>query len=219
MIATRDGRHLRLGDVATVASGASDRRGFAALNGEAVVGFQVMKTKAASDVDVETAVAKAVAALAKEQPGVSYRLVSSGAKNTRESFDATVATLLEGMLLAAVVVFMFLRDWRATLIAAVAMPISLVPTFAVIHWLGYSLNMLSLLALTLVIGVLVDDAIVEVENIQKGCRPAPRPGAPRWKGPTRLAWRWWPPPWPLPWCFCPLPLWVAMPGRTSASSG
>ncbi len=167
VIATRDGRHLRLGDVATVASGASDRRGFAALNGEAVVGFQVMKTKAASDVDVERAVAKAVAALAKEQPGVSFQLVSSGAKNTRDSFDATVATLLEGMLLAAVVVFMFLRDWRATVIAAVAMPISLIPTFAVIHWLGYSLNMLSLLALTLVIGVLVDDAIVEVENIQK----------------------------------------------------
>ncbi|MFE1573582.1 efflux RND transporter permease subunit [Comamonas odontotermitis] len=167
VIATRDGRHLRLSDVATVASGASDRRGFAVLNGEAVVGFQVMKTKAASDVNVESAVAQAVAKLAKEYPGVTFQLVSSGAKNTRESFDATVYTLLEGMLLAAVVVFMFLRDWRATVIAAVAMPISLIPTFAVIHALGYSLNMLSLLALTLVIGVLVDDAIVEVENIQK----------------------------------------------------
>lgn len=167
VIATRDGRHLRLSDVATVASGASDRRGFAVLNGEAVVGFQVMKTKAASDVNVESAVADAVAKLAKEHPGVAFQLVSSGAKNTRASFDATVYTLLEGMLLAAAVVLVFLRDWRATVIAAVAMPISLIPTFAVIHALGYSLNMLSLLALTLVIGVLVDDAIVEVENIQK----------------------------------------------------
>nr|WP_264293966.1 efflux RND transporter permease subunit [Diaphorobacter aerolatus] len=167
VIATRDGRHLRLSDVATVASGASDRRGFAVLNGEPVVGFQVMKTKAASDVSVEEAVGAAVAKLSQEHPHVSFKLVTSGAKNTRESFDATVHTLLEGMLLAAVVVFMFLRDWRATVIAAVAMPISLIPTFAVIHALGYTLNMLSLLALTLVIGVLVDDAIVEVENIQK----------------------------------------------------
>lgn len=167
VIATRDGRHLRLSDVATVASGASDRRGFATLNGEGVVGFQVMKTKAASDVNVERSVHGAIAKLAQENPGVSFQLVSSGAKNTRQSFDATVYTLLEGMLLAAVVVFLFLRDWRATVIAAVAMPISLIPTFAVINALGYSLNMLSLLALTLVIGVLVDDAIVEVENIQK----------------------------------------------------
>lgn len=167
VIATRDGRHLRLSDVATVASGASDRRGFAILNGEPVVGFQVMKTKAASDVSVEETVGAAIARLSREHPQVSFQLVASGAKNTRESFDATVHTLLEGMLLAAVVVFMFLRDWRATLIAAVAMPISLIPTFAVIHALDYSLNMLSLLALTLVIGVLVDDAIVEVENIQK----------------------------------------------------
>ncbi|WP_052224103.1 efflux RND transporter permease subunit [Comamonas testosteroni] len=105
--------------------------------------------------------------LSLERPDVTYHLIVSTATNTKQNFDATVTTLIEGIALAAIVVFIFLRDWRSTLISAVAMPLSLIPTFAVIHLLGFTLNMLSLLGLTLVIGVLVDDAIVEVENIQK----------------------------------------------------
>ena len=94
---------------------------------------------------------------------------------TRAGFIATWHTLLEGMLLAALVVFLFLRDWRSTLITAVAMPVSLIPTFFFMNMLGFSLNMVTLLGLTLVIGILVDDAIVEIENIEKrvyrGLRP------------------------------------------------
>jgi|TARA_R100000501_G_scaffold18498_1_gene39536 HAE1 family hydrophobic/amphiphilic exporter-1 len=166
-IPTATGREVRLSDVATVASGAAERRGFASLNGNSVVGFQVMKTKAASDVAVADAIEEATAELAAAHPGVDFTRVLSTATSTQNSFTATLHALIEGMALAALVVFLFLRDWRATAIAAVAMPISLIPTFFAMDLMGFSLNMITLLALTLVIGILVDDAIVEIENIQK----------------------------------------------------
>lgn len=164
---TVGGRDVRLTDVATVASGAAERRGFAELNGNSVVGFQVTKTKQASDVAVANGIAAGTAKLAQQYPGVTFKRILSTADSTQASFTATLHALIEGMALAALVVFFFLRNWRATLIAAVAMPISLIPTFAAMSWMGFSLNMITLLALTLVIGILVDDAIVEIENIQK----------------------------------------------------
>lgn len=167
VIPTGDGRQIRLSDVATIASGAAERSAFAQVNGDAVVAFQVMKTKEASDVTVEDNAANAVAELQSAYPNVKFRKILSTAKNTRNSFSATVHTLIEGMILAAVVVFFFLRDWRSTIIAALSMPLSLIPTFAAMAYLGFSLNLITLLALTLVIGILVDDAIVEIENIQK----------------------------------------------------
>jgi HAE1 family hydrophobic/amphiphilic exporter-1 len=113
--------------------------------------------------------------LLKAHEGVSITKILSRVDQTRAGFIATWHTLLEGMLLAALVVFIFLRDWRSTLITAIAMPVSLVPTFFFMSMLGFSLNMVTLLGLTLVIGILVDDAIVEIENIEKrvyrGLRP------------------------------------------------
>lgn len=167
VIPSLNGRTVQLSDVATVSSGAAERRGFASLNGQSVVGFQVKKTKAASDVAVADAITSATIQLAKDYPDVTFERIVSTATSTQNSFTATLSALIEGMILAAIVVFLFLRNWRATLIAAAAMPISLIPTFAVMSWMGFSLNMITLLALTLVIGILVDDAIVEVENIQK----------------------------------------------------
>lgn len=167
VVPTGDGRQIRLGDVATVASGAAERTAFAELNGQSVVAFQVMKTTAASDVSVEESADAAIAELEETHPNVEFRKIISTAQNTRNSFTATTHTLMEGMFLAAIVVFMFLREWRSTVIAALAMPLSLIPTFAAMALLGFSLNMLTLLALTMVVGILVDDAIVEVENIQK----------------------------------------------------
>ena len=103
-----------------------------------------------------------------------HKIVSQ-VDETRNAFAATLDTLLEGMVLAALVVWLFLRDWRATAITAVAMPVSLIPTFAFMSLSGFSLNTVTLLGLTLVIGILVDDAIVEIENIEKrvytGIRP------------------------------------------------
>ena len=161
------GRFVRLSQVADVGDGAAEQRRFARLNGRPAVSFQVNKTKEASDVQVEDAVRKAVATLAKDHPEVRFDLVVSTVTETRNSFHETQNVLLEGMVLAAIVVFLFLKNWRATAIAAVAMPLSLIPTFWVMSMFGFSLNVVTLLALTLVIGILVDDAIVEIENIEK----------------------------------------------------
>ncbi len=176
-IPTSTGRFVRLSDVADVGDGAAEERGFASLNGRPVVGFQVAKTKDASEVSTEDNVDQAIKGLEKTYPGVRIEKIVSRVDNTRASFSATEHTLIEGMLLAALVVWLFLRDWRATAITAVAMPASLIPTFAFMRLADFSLNLITLLALTLVIGILVDDAIVEIENIEKrvstGMRPFP----------------------------------------------
>ncbi len=161
------GRYIRLDDVATVADGTAEQRSFARLDGHPAVAFQVSRTSGASEVSVEAAVQRAIAKLAVDHPGVSITEVVSTVRQTRNSYVATIHALIEGMILAALVVLIFLRDWRATVITALAMPLSLIPTFAVMHLLGFSLNIITLLALTLVIGILVDDAIVEIENIEK----------------------------------------------------
>ena len=169
------GRFVRLSDVAEIGDGSSEVQGFARLDDRPVVGFQVMKTRDSSDITVEDNVDKAIKKLEHDHPDVKFTKVLSTVDNTRQNFTATLHTLLEGMLLAAVVVFLFLKDWRATLITAIAMPVSLIPTFAAMTIFGFSLNTITLLALTLVIGILVDDAIVEIENIQKRVNAGARP--------------------------------------------
>lgn len=166
-ISLGNGRTVRLGEIARVDDAAAEPRGFALLNGKPVVALQVFKTKAASEVQVDDRVRAEIAAIGAERPDLRLTRLASTVEETRASYKATEHMLLEGMVLAALVVAFFLRDWRATLIAAVAMPLSLIPTFWVMSLLGFSLNIVSLLALTLVIGILVDDAIVEVENIAK----------------------------------------------------
>ncbi len=174
-IPTGQGRFVKLTDVAQVGDGASESRGFARFNNRPVVGFQVMKTRDSSDVTVDDGVIVALDKLQKASPGVKFVRIFSSVDETRASFEATKHVLLEGMLLAAIVVFAFLRDWRSTLITAFAMPVSLIPTFFIMHLLGFSLNVVTLLALTLVVGILVDDAIVEIENIEKRVAQGLRP--------------------------------------------
>jgi HAE1 family hydrophobic/amphiphilic exporter-1 len=159
--------YVRLSDVAEVGDGASEVRNFARLDGRPAVSFVVNKTRDSSEVQTEEGVVKAIERLAAEHKDVTFTKVISTVDATRDSYTATVHVLVEGMLLAALVVFIFLKNWRATLITALAMPLSLLPTFAVVHAFGFSLNIITLLALTLVIGILVDDAIVEIENIEK----------------------------------------------------
>jgi HAE1 family hydrophobic/amphiphilic exporter-1 len=175
MISTGPGRFVRLGDVADVGDGSAEVRGFAELDGRPTVGFQVSKTKNASEVSTEDNVDRAIKGIEKANPGVHINKIVSRVDQTRASFSATEETLVEGMLLAALVVWLFLRDWRATAVTAIAMPASLIPTFAFMALAGFSLNTVTLLGLTLVIGILVDDAIVEIENIEKrvfmGMRP------------------------------------------------
>ena len=161
------GRYVRLTDIAEVGDGFAEQRRFSRLNGRPVVAFQVNKTKESSDVFVERLVTDKVKEIAAKNPLIQITPIVSTVDETRHSYAATVDVLLEGMVLAAIVVWLFLRNWRATIVAAVAMPLSLAPTFGVMMLLGFSLNVITLLGLTLVIGILVDDAIVEIENIEK----------------------------------------------------
>ena len=169
------GRFIKLTDVAQVGDGSAETRGFARYNNRPVVGFQVMKTRDSSDVEVDDGVIESLETLQKAHPNVKFVRIFSSVDETRASFEATKHVLLEGMLLAALVVLIFLRDWRSTLITAFAMPVSLIPTFFVMNWFGFSLNVVTLLALTLVVGILVDDAIVEIENIEKRVAQGLRP--------------------------------------------
>jgi HAE1 family hydrophobic/amphiphilic exporter-1 len=174
-IPTGGGQYVRLSDVADIGDGESEPRGFARLNNRPAVGFQVLKTTNASEVQVEGRVVSAVAKLQRRYPNIQFTKIVSTVDNTRASYQATLRTMIEGMLLAALVVWLFLRDWRATAITAIAMPVSLIPTFAVMVILHFSLNVVTLLGLTLVIGILIDDAIVEIENIQKRVQAGARP--------------------------------------------
>jgi hydrophobic/amphiphilic exporter-1 (mainly G- bacteria), HAE1 family len=171
------GRFVRLSDVADVGDGAAEERGFALLDGRPVVGFEVSKTKVSSEVSTEDNVDAAIKRLNAQNPNIRIYKIVSEVDQTRSAFSATLHTLLEGMALAALVVWLFLRDWRATAVTAVAMPVSLIPTFAFMSLAGFSLNTVTLLGLTLVIGILVDDAIVEIENIEKRVYTGMRPFA------------------------------------------
>jgi HAE1 family hydrophobic/amphiphilic exporter-1 len=169
------GRYARLRDVADVGDGSAEERGFSMLDGRPVASFQISKTKGFSDVAVEKAVLKSIAKLKADHPEVTFTEILSTVKETRQSYESTVHVLIEGMALAALVVLLFLREWRATAISAIAMPLSLIPTFALMAVFNFSLNVVTLLALTLVVGILVDDAIVEIENIQKRIERGARP--------------------------------------------
>ncbi|MGC5700444.1 efflux RND transporter permease subunit [Pseudomonas sp. NFXW11] len=174
-IALAEGRWARLEELARVHDGASQARSQARLDGEEVVGFAVFRAKGSSDTQVAAAVQATIARLQQQHPDLEIRPLWSSVDYTLASYDATLMTLIEGALLTVLVVFIFLRNWRATLVAAIALPLSILPTFAVMALLGYSLNSITLLALTLVIGILVDDAIVEIENIERHLDQGKRP--------------------------------------------
>jgi hydrophobic/amphiphilic exporter-1 (mainly G- bacteria), HAE1 family len=174
-ITLRDGRAVRLADLGEVRDGVADQVQDAFVDNERVVAFQVVRGIGSSSVDVARLVDQAVAKVGAAHPGVQLALFSSTVEFTKESYYASIEALVLGALLAVVVVWWFLRDWRATLISAVAMPLSVIPTFFFMSWLGFSLNLITLLGLSLVVGILVDDAIVEVENIVRHMRMGKTP--------------------------------------------
>ncbi|HET6474187.1 MAG TPA: efflux RND transporter permease subunit [Pseudomonadales bacterium] len=165
-----DGRHLRLDQIATISDTIADRSQLALLDGQPVVCVQVMRSRGTSAITVADAVTKAIEKIGETNPSVKFTLVNDNVTMIRQEYNASMNMLWEGAVLAIAVVFLFLRDWRATLVSASALPLSIVPTFAAMYWLGFSMNTVTLLALSLVIGLLVDDAIVEVENIVRHLR-------------------------------------------------
>lgn len=174
-IALPDGRKAKLSELAMISDSHADVRSRTRLNGREVLGFQVYRSKGSSDTVVATGVENALAQLAAQYPDIRISEVYNSVNTTKENYDVAITTLLEGAALTVLVVFLFLRSWRATLVAAVALPLSILPTFAVMSLLGYTLNSISLLAITLVIGILVDDAIVEIENIENHLHQGKRP--------------------------------------------
>ena len=173
--ATSVATSVRLDQIATVSDTSEERFAFAALNGKPVVGFQVMRQIGSSEVSVAAAVRAAVKTFTANHPQVQITEVIETVTPTQDNYDGSMHLLYEGAVLAVVVVWLFLRDWRATFVSAVALPLSIIPTFIVMYLLGYTLNLITLLSLSLVVGVLVDDAIVEVENIVRHLRMGKTP--------------------------------------------
>ena len=169
-ISISGGRIIRLGDVATVVDGTSEQRSLARLNGREATAFYIQKARGASEVTAMDRVLAEVAKISKENPRVKIELFDDNVKYTRQQYKASIRALVEGAVLAVLVVFIFLRDWRATLISALAIPLSCIPAFFFMDAMDFTLNGLSLLALSLVAGILVDDAIVEIENIVRHMR-------------------------------------------------
>ncbi len=162
-----DGRHVRLDQVARVLDTVAEPRALAEQDGRRVVAFEVFRTRGAGEIDVANGARAAMEQLKKENPKLIITEVIDNSFSVEENFDASMHMLYEGALLAVLVVWWFLRDWRATLIAAAALPLSVIPAFLGQYLFGYTLNTVTLLSLALVIGVLVDDAIVEIENISR----------------------------------------------------
>jgi hydrophobe/amphiphile efflux-1 (HAE1) family protein len=164
-IALPGGRTVRLADLADVRDGTGEQRTITRLNGREVTSFGVFKAKGASDVTTMEAVEKVLKQIETEHPKIKLTQTFTSVTYTKEQYDGAIHAMIEGAFLAVVVVWFFLRDWRATMIAAVAIPLSVIPAFWFMELMGFTLNTLSLLALSLVAGILVDDAIVEIENI------------------------------------------------------
>ncbi len=162
-----NGGWVRLDEIGSVEDTHADRTSVAYLNGTPVIAVEIKRSKGHSDLAVTEAVRAALDEFMADHPEVSLSEAYNTAIPVEENYDASMTMLYEGAILAVVVVFLFLRDWRATFIAATALPLSIIPTFLVMDFMGYSLNTVTLLALSLVVGILVDDAIVEVENIDR----------------------------------------------------
>jgi multidrug efflux pump subunit AcrB len=164
------GRTIKLADVAEVTDGYSEQTRMSFLRGKQVVTFGMSRARGASDVTVFDGAVAEMAKIEKENPGIKFLEMFNGVEYTKGQYKSSMASMIEGALLAIVVVFLFLRDWRATIISSIAIPLSAIPTFWFLDLMGFTLNTMSLLALGLVAGVLVDDAIVEIENIVRHMR-------------------------------------------------
>lgn len=164
-IPVSDGKYVRLNQVATIVDSHAERTQLALLNGEAVVGFKIYRAKGFDEADIESGVQEVVKSLKEEHTDLELLQINNKVTRTIDQYKGSMQMLYEGAILAVLVVWFFLRDWRATMIAATALPLSIIPTYAAMYWLGYSLNTLTLLAQAVVVGILVDDAIVEIENI------------------------------------------------------
>jgi multidrug efflux pump subunit AcrB len=169
-IAVGGGRTVKLADVADVRDMYGEQRNLSMMNGRQVTSFSMAKAKGASDVTVYDEAMKVLDKLQKQNPKIKFKQLYTSVEYTKGQYHSSIDAMVEGAVLAVLIVFLFLRDWRATIISALAIPLSAIPAFWFMDMMGFTLNTISLLALSLVAGVLVDDAIVEIENIVRHMR-------------------------------------------------
>jgi multidrug efflux pump subunit AcrB len=174
-VALSDGRRIRLDQVAKVHDTVAEPRSAALLDGRPVVGFEIVRSRGASEIEVTRDVRATLDKLKAGHPDITITEAFNFVDPVEENFDGSMKLLYEGAALAVLVVFLFLRDWRATFVSAVALPLSAIPTFFVMHLMGFTINVVTLLSLSLVVGILVDDAIVEIENIMRHLRMGKTP--------------------------------------------
>lgn len=159
------GRYVRLDQIAKVQDTYAERAMYALWDGKPVVGFQITRVKGVGEVDTADRVRAAVQKLNEQHPQVKIVEAFDRVTSVKDNYEGSMILMYEGAALAILVVWLFLKDLRSTLVSAIALPLAILPTFAALYYMGYTMNILTLLALALVVGVLVDDAIVEVENI------------------------------------------------------
>mgnify|MGYP001174158539 CR=1 FL=1 len=169
------GRRVRLDQLAQVSDTWAEPRTAALLGDQPVIGFEVSRARGASEVEVGAGVQRALEQLRAEHPDLTLTRTVDFVEIAQDEYDGSMQLLYEGAILAVLVVWLFLRNWRATVVSAVALPLSVIPAFIGMHLLGFSINIITLLALSLVVGILVDDAIVEVENIVRHLRMGKTP--------------------------------------------
>jgi multidrug efflux pump subunit AcrB len=170
-----DGRTIRLSDIANVHDGYADRSSIALFDGKSTIAFELTRSKGSMEVTVAEAVAKALEKFRAEHPEVHISEIYNTWEPTYNNYLGSMDLLLEGAFIAVIVVWWFLRDWRATFVAIAALPLSIIPTFFGMQLMGYSLDTMTMLAISLIVGVLVDDAIVEIENITRHLRMGKSP--------------------------------------------
>ncbi|MBX5168371.1 efflux RND transporter permease subunit [Rhizobium sp. NZLR1b] len=170
-----NGQQVRLDDVASITDSFAERSSMAYLDGKPVIAVEIKRSNGFSDSGVAADVDKAIKQFAAKHSDVQIDEAYSTIGPIIGNYDGSMHMLYEGAILAIIVVWLFLRDWRATILSAVALPLSVIPTFLVMYLTGFSLNIVTLLALSLVVGILVDDAIVEIENIARHLQMGKRP--------------------------------------------
>lgn len=170
-----DGRRVRLDQVATVVDTVAERRAAALVNGKPVVAFEVVRSRGASEVGVMEGVRAKLAQLKQQHPDVEVTEAFNFVDPVVDNYEGSLSLMIEGAILAVLVVWFFLRDARATFVSATALPLSIIPAFAGMYFFGFTINIVTLLSLSLVVGILVDDAIVEIENIMRHLRMGKTP--------------------------------------------
>lgn len=170
-----DGRRIRLDQVARVSDTVAEQRSAALLNGKPVVGFEITRSRGAGEVDVANGVKATLEKLRAEHPDIEITEAFNFVDPVEENYHGSMSLLYEGAALAVLVVWLFLRDWRATFVSAAALPLSVIPAFGFMYLFGFTINVVTTLSLSLVIGILVDDAIVEIENIMRHLRMGKTP--------------------------------------------